>query len=71
MESSTAGGAKSGAAATALNSFRAPLASSRDRSQLRTGSSETMSNASNMSCRSNVSGLVRSCLRFITFFLSL
>jgi hypothetical protein len=58
MESSGAG-AKSGAAATALSSFRAPLAASaRDRSQLRTGSSDTMSTSSNASCRSNASGLI-------------
>jgi hypothetical protein len=53
MESSGAGaGAKSGAAATALNAYRAPLGTSRDRSQLRTGSSDTMSTNSNMSSAS-------------------
>ena len=65
MESNAAAGAKSGAAATALSSFRAPLGSSRDRSQLRTGSSETMSTASNVSGRSNASGLVLFFLELI------
>lgn len=53
-------GPRSSAAATALSSYRPPIHPSsntlaRDRTNLRTGSSDTMSTDSNMTCRSNAS----------------
>jgi hypothetical protein len=65
MESSGPGasaGAKSGAAATALSAYRPPVSSSRDRSQLRTGSSDTMSTNSNMSSASGEKSFALLCL---------
>lgn len=63
---------RSSAAATALSSFRPPIhpsSTARDRASLRTGSSDTMSTDSNVTCRSTASGKILSY--FIHIFFSL